>query len=1506
MNAFMREMPAESMFPRSTKAELSPKTDKVVFQVTHWNASDVEQGEEFDLKYLIKMYGVTEEGVSVSLNVVDFTPFFFIKVHHKISPSFVQRLEEYVQSRLPAKLQGSFVGAKLMKKKEFWGFTNGAQFYYIRFTFTNHSAFYAAERIFKREVCIPGVHTSGTRYKLYESNIEPFLRFMHIKDISPAGWVEIPAGKYFVNEDLQTSNCQIDITCDWRCVQSVSKDKIAPLVVASFDLECTSSHGDFPVARKDYKKVAYELLQMYNEEPFGYEELVHELPLIFQHDVSGKLSKVFPKEKQFLHADVFHEILLPKLQRNTDDILNILKGRLVFKKDAFVAATKASKDEIMTSLTRKLGMYNENEWVGIFPRLEGDPIIQIGTTVHKYGETDCSFRHIITLGTCEAIDGVVVETCDTEAQMMMKWKELVLNLDPDVITGYNIFGFDMSYLYDRSRELGIAESFSQLGRLTGVKCAFVEKKLSSSALGDNLLKYYDMDGRVLIDIMKVVQRDHKLDSFKLDTVANHFLKMNKHDVSPNEIFKLQKGSAADRKVVAEYCVQDCALCNRLMMKLEILANNIGMANVCNVPLSFIFMRGQGVKIFSLVAKFCRENDMMIPVVKKEFDPNPKPRTGDEEEEEDGYEGAIVLPPKQGIYLDRPVNVWDYASLYPSSMIAENLSHDMLVIDPRYDNLPGVEYNVITYDIYSGTGDKKEKVGEKACKFVQLPNNEKGVIPRILQKLLKARKDTRKKIEYQNVHCKDGRVFTGLVSEEDGVITVKTVEGQSTKVPKADVMSMEETYNDFEKAVLDGLQLAYKVTANSLYGQIGARTSSIYLKDIAACTTATGRKMIMMAKDYLETHYMAEVVYGDSVANYTPVYAKCDGRVELCTIEDLAVKYGKNIWIPCTENGRQTKEACELNGVETWTEKGWTKLERVIRHTLAAHKKMIRVLTHTGVVDVTDDHSLLRSDGTAITPKDMSIGTELLHHDLPTVNTVEGLTPEEARIMGFFFGDGSCGCYDCPSGAKSSWALNNSSMELLTTYQSLCQKVYPYLDWRIMPTLESSGVYKLAPKAQGYGGIVEFVKMYRMKMYATTEKIIPQEVMGGTDEVRRAFLDGLYDADGDKDEHGYCRIDQKTQLSASHIFWLASSLGWNVSINTRQDKPDIYRLTLTKTSQRKNPIAVKKIHEIDYHGYVYDLTTSNHHFAVGVGKLIGHNTDSIFAILPSEFRGKEALLPSIQMAIEASDGFKPQLKAPHDLEYEKTFWPFILFSKKRYVGNLYEHDDKKFKQKSMGIVLKRRDNANIVKKVYGGCIDIILNQHNVKESVKFLKGQLQNMVDGKCDMEDLIITKSLKSDYKDPEKIAHKVLAERMGERDPGNKPQVNDRIPFVYIETPPAKKGEKILQGNKIEHPDYIRQKNLRPDYAFYITNQIMKPVQQLYALALTDLDGYKKPADFWEKTEKKLLVDKEGDVKKVKDKLADMKEDVVKEILFDPFLNKLTNRKSGNREITEFFKLVM
>ena len=651
---------------------------------------------------------------------------------------------------------------------------------------------------------------------------------------------------------------------------------------------------------------------------------------------------------------------------------------------------------------------------------------------------------------------------------------------------------------------------------------------------------------------------------------------------------------------------------------------------------------------------------------------------------------------------------------------------------------------------------------------------------------------------------------------------------------------------------------------------------------------------------------AEYIYGDSVANYTPVYVKVNNQIDILTIEDLAEKYGKNNWITCLEEGKQEKEVCELENVETWTENGWTKLHRVIRHELASHKKMIRILTHTGLADVTDDHSLILKSGEEISPKDCIMGTELLHNKLP-MNEIENefISEDEAKIMGFFFGDGSCGNYDCPSGKKSSWALNNASMEIINKYLDLCKQVYVEYDWRVIPCLESSGVYKISPKGNKYGSISEFVKMYRQKMYSGKSKIIPPEVMNANINVRKAFFQGLYDADGDKDINGYTRIDQKNQISASHICWLGASIGYATSLNTRKDKPNVYRVTMTKSTQRKNPNAIKKIHEIEYKGYVYDLTTQNHHFAAGIGNMIVHNTDSVFFTFNLQtpagelIRGKKALEITIELAQEAGHLASNYLKGPHDLEYEKTFMPFCLLSKKRYVGMLYETDPNVCKRKEMGIVLKRRDNAPIVKDVYGGIIDILMKEQDIQLATNFLKTCLQNIVDEKCPIDKLIITKSLRSGYKNPNSIAHKVLADRITSRDPGNKPSSGDRIPFVFINT----SNKKALQGEKVETPTYIIENKLKIDYSFYITNQIMKPVQQVFALVLEKIwENSKKTSKIKRFRSEVEALRKNTPPDKFEDKLEQLKNKEVKTLLFDEYLRKTTNEKEGNQSLTKFF----
>mgnify|MGYP003331964976 FL=1 len=214
---------------------------------------------------------------------------------------------------------------------------------------------------------------------------------------------------------------------------------------------------------------------------------------------------------------------------------------------------------------------------------------------------------------------------------------------------------------------------------------------------------------------------------------------------------------------------------------------------------------------------------------------------------------------------------------------------------------------------------------------------------------------------------------------------------------------------------------------------------------------------------------------------------------------------------------------------------------------------------------------------------------------------------------------------------------------------------------------------------------------------------------------------------------------------------------------------------------------------------------------------------------------------------------------------------------------------------MGIVLKRRDNAPIVKDVYGGIVDILMKDQDIDKAVEFTKTSITNLVSGKVALDKLVITKSLRSNYKNPDQIAHKVLAERIGKRDPGNKPKPGDRIKFAYI------KSDEKLQGNRIETPEFIINNNLEIDYSHYITNQIMKPCQQVFALVLEKLPEHK---DRIEKYDQKLasVKDKYGeDEEKCDKKEEELRCKEIKEIIFDTFIPKKTRAKKVETDVPAF-----
>lgn len=331
---------------------------------------------------------------------------------------------------------------------------------------------------------------------------------------------------------------------------------------------------------------------------------------------------------------------------------------------------------------------------------------------------------------------------------------------------------------------------------------------------------------------------------------------------------------------------------------------------------------------------------------------------------------------------------------------------------------------------------------------------------------------------------------------------------------------------------------------------------------------------------------------------------------------------------------------------------------------------------------------------------------------------------------------------------------------------------------------------------------------------------------------------------------------------------------------------------------------------EYTGYVYDLTTENHHFAAGVGNMIVHNTDSVFFTFNLQdpktgenIRGKKALEITIEIAQDAAHLCSSFLKAPMDLTYEKTLMPFVLLSKKRYVGMLYETNPNKGKLKYMGLSLKRRDACDYLKDTYGGILNCLMAPtQGIGSAIDFLNTSLDDLIAGKVAMDKLAITRALRSDYKNPKQIAHRVLADRIGERDPGNKPKPGDRIKYVFV----SNTTPKALMGERIETPEYIVETKAKIDYSHYITNQLMKPLQQLFGLAVemiwihqrkpNAIKTYKKDMEIMERD---FGEDWELFMKK-KEKYCSAK---VKTLLFDRVLNKISNEKNKLQDITTFFR---
>lgn len=351
---------------------------------------------------------------------------------------------------------------------------------------------------------------------------------------------------------------------------------------------------------------------------------------------------------------------------------------------------------------------------GIFPEPNIDPVIQIANCVTIYGEEQPFIRNVFVLDTCSHIVNTRIYEHRTEGDMLMAWREFLEKVDPDVIIGYNISNFDFPYLIDRAKHLKLAK-FPYWSRLRSVVSTSRSTNFSSKQMGNRDTKETNTNGRIQLDLLQLIQRDHHLRSYTLNAVCLHFLSEQKEDVHHSIITELHNGTPDTRRRLAVYCLKDAYLPLRLLDKLMALVNYTEMARVTGVPFNFLLSRGQQVKFISQLFRKALEKNLVIPNLKNE--------TGDEQ-----YEGATVIEPLRG-YYDIPIATLDFASLYPSIMQAHNLCYTTLLNKNTIEKL----------DLKKDEDYIVTPNGDLFC----TANVRKGLLTEILEELLSSRKKAKK-------------------------------------------------------------------------------------------------------------------------------------------------------------------------------------------------------------------------------------------------------------------------------------------------------------------------------------------------------------------------------------------------------------------------------------------------------------------------------------------------------------------------------------------------------------------------------------------------------------------------------------------------------------------------------------------------------------------------------------------------------------------------------------------
>jgi DNA polymerase elongation subunit (family B) len=493
---------------------------------------------------------------------------------------------------------------------------------------------------------------------------------------------------------------------------------------------------------------------------------------------------------------------------------------------------------------------------------------------------------LIVLGYCGDIEDADVLRASTEIEAIQMMTQTIQRFDPEIISGYNIFAYDYPYLDFRLKSSG--EDWFMAGRLLNRLPQMQNRTWKSSAYSHNIINDLKMEGRINVDMLPIIRRDYKLDKYSLDFVSHNFLKKGKHDIKATEMFEIYEINLAakeafeldpdlpetaekiqhaqnEMKRVGEYCLEDAILCIDLFDKLNIWIGLVELSSIVGVTIVELFTRGQQIRCLSQIYDLASSLGYVIDkkITAKMF-----------------YSGGYVFEPISGLYDN--IICLDFASLYPSIMMAYNICYTTLVSGDMNQYVKDEDCNIahvtqeepidmvgvkVKSECDSDSEDEEEEElddqgnpipkEEKKTKTVKYVHRfvkrevRDGILPQLVRALVDQRNIVKGQMKGYNARMK-------LLNKE-----LKTV----------DVID-ELNSLELVLVVLDKRQLALKVSANSMYGFLGVQNGGLLpLIEGAMSVTSWGRSLIGQVNKYIETKYGGTIVYGDTDSSMADLHIK---------------------------------------------------------------------------------------------------------------------------------------------------------------------------------------------------------------------------------------------------------------------------------------------------------------------------------------------------------------------------------------------------------------------------------------------------------------------------------------------------------------------------------------------------------------------------------------------------------------------------------------------------------